>query len=360
MDDFFNNNLQEQLNNLSSFSQDASSDNLKFFKPKTLFERSEDPNELYTGTFTMRPLERGYGVTIGNALRRVLLSSLSGAAIVSIRVEGGVDGELNPVMHEFSSVPGVVEDVTSIVLNLKGVVLKFLVDGLNESKLEIDEEVTDKPLTITAENIRHDERVEIINPNQYICRLNAGHIRIQITARRGRGYVSADENRELLSKSLYNEAEQGLIAIDSLYTPVTKVAYHVNKFRVEDNPNYEELVMEVTTNGGVNPDDAIATAAKILTDQLSVVVTLSETAGEKDHLIDKQIETVVTPADRPIEELDLNTRPFNCLKRAGIKTLRELTQMSEDDMIRIRNLGSKSIQEIKVKLNELGLSFAKR
>ena len=349
--DFTSNDFQEQLNRVAP-DVDAASDNLKFIKPQTSFELSNDPQELYKGTFVIRPLERGYGVTIGNALRRVLLSSLSGAAIVSIRIDG--------IMHEFSSVPGVVEDVTSIVLNLKGVVLKFLTEDVRECHLEIDEEATTGPVTVTAENIRHDERVDIINPDHYICRLNAGHLRIQITAKRGRGYVSADENREIITKADYYEAEQGLITIDSIYTPVTQVAYHVNKFRVEDDPSYEELVMEVTTNGGINPDEAIATAAKILIDQLAIVVDLSDAAKNKEHLIEKQIEDSPAPVDRAIEELDLNTRPFNCLKRAGIHTLRELTQMTEDDMIRIRNLGSKSIQEIKQKLLEMGLSFAKR
>lgn len=342
MDDFvnnFNNDFQETLNEFQESTQNTSYSVLKFIKPDARFESGEKD---YTGTFYLKPLERGYGQTIGNALRRVLLSSLPGAAIISIEIDG--------VQHEFTSIPGVVEDVTSIILNLKGVVLKFLSDDVSEKRLEID--VTG-PHTVTAEDIICDEQVEVINPDQFICRVNAGHLRIQMKASKGRGYSSADMNRAKAN------AQPGIIAIDSIYTPVVKVGYKVNKIMVKDDPTFEELVMDVETNGGITPEHAIASAAKILIDQLSSVLDLSEKAKEEVSVVEKPAETQSSYPDKQIEILDLGVRSYNCLKRAGINTIGELTEKTEEDMMKIRNLGKKSLKEIKDKLTELNLGFAR-
>ena len=342
MDDYvnnFNNEFQETLNEFQESTQNTSYSVLKFIKPDARFESS---TEEYTGTFYLKPLERGYGQTIGNALRRVLLSSLPGAAIISIEIDG--------VQHEFTSIPGVVEDVTSIILNLKGVVLKFLSDNVTEKRLEID--VTG-PHTVTAEDIICDEQVEVVNPEQFICRVNAGHLRIQMKALKGRGYSNADMNRAKAN------AQPGIIAIDSIYTPVVKVGYKVNKIMVKDDPTFEELIMEVKTNGGITPEHAIASAAKILIDQLSSVLDLSEKAKEEVSVVEKPMETQSSYPDKPIEDLDLGIRSYNCLKRAGINTIGELAEKTEEDVMKFRNLGKKSLKEIKDKLIEVNLGFAR-
>ena len=284
-------------------------------------------------------------LTVGNAMRRVLLASLPGAAITSIQIDG--------IQHEFSSIPGVVEDVTGIVLNLKSVVLKILSeDAIEKDNLEIDVE---GPMTVTAEDILCDEEVEIVNKDQYICRVNSGRLRIRMTARKGIGYKNADENRE------YYESQAGIIPIDSIYTPVVKVAYHVNKVRIQDNANYEELVLDVTTNGGVTPEYAVAKAAMILRDQLECIVSLSDRAIQEGATTGQSVvesEESQTP-DRPIEDLDFSVRSYNCLKRFGIYKISELCEKTEEDMMKIRNLGKKSLKEIKDKLQEMGLGFAR-
>ncbi|MCR5741626.1 MAG: DNA-directed RNA polymerase subunit alpha [Gammaproteobacteria bacterium] len=341
MDDFnvYNNDFQES-SDFEEATRNTSYSVSKFIKPDARFElNNKDSRE---GTFYLKPLERGYGQTIGNALRRVLLSSLPGAAIISIEIEG--------VQHEFTSIPGVVEDVTSIILNLKNVVLKFLADDVNEKHLEID--VTG-PYTVTAEDIICDEQVEIVNPDQYICKVNAGHLRIQMKADRDRGYKNADMNRGKAN------AQPGIIAIDSIYTPVTKVGYKVNKVMVNGDPNFEELIMDVTTNGGISPNHAVASAAKILIDQLSSVLDLSEKAKDESYIIEKPKEVQNTYPDKPIEDLDLGIRSYNCLKRQGINTIGELIEQTEEDMMKIRNLGKKSLKEIKDKLQEINLGFAR-
>ncbi len=340
MDEFkFANDFQESLYEINQESK-AASDELKFIKPETSFKSVG--NDPYHGVFTMKPLERGYGLTLGNALRRVLLASLPGAAIINIQIDG--------VQHEFSSIKGVVEDVTAIVLNLKGVVLKFLSDTAVEKKLEIDVE---GPKTVTASDILSDEEVEIVNPDYYICRVNAGKLRIMMNARKGIGYVSAEGNRE------YTEIQAGTIPIDSIYTPVLKVSYKVNKVRIQDNPNYEELVVDITTNGGVTPEVAIASASKILIDHLDCIVDLSDKVKYEEHMIERKEEETTSNPDRQIEDLDLSVRSYNCLKRAGINTIGELTEKTEEDMMKIRNLGKKSLKEIKDHLLEIGLSFAR-
>ena len=330
----FNNDFYEGSN--------AASDELKLIAPKATIDYTTGDKNF--AVLDVQPLERGYGLTIGNALRRVLLASLPGAAITSIQIDG--------ISHEFSSIPGVVEDVTGIVLNLKSVVLKILSEDVMEKNLEID---VKGPMTVTAGDIIADEEVEIVNKDQYICRVNEGHLRIQLTARKGIGYKNADENRE------YYESIAGVIPIDSIYTPVTKVAYHVNKVRIQDNANYDELVMEVTTNGGVTPEYAVAKAAKILKDQLDCVIGLSQEAIDQGNTTGVQAHDTEKPQtpDRPIEDLDLSVRSYNCLKRFGIFKISELVDKTEEDMMKIRNLGKKSLKEIKDKLAEMGLGFAR-
>jgi len=345
MDDLkFASDFHESLYNISQETQVKTSfDDLKFIRPEVSFDYKE--GALYEGTFRMKPLERGFGQTIGNALRRVLLSSLPGAAIISIQIDG--------VQHEFTSIPGVVEDVTQIVLNLKDVVLKFVSEDATEKDLEIDAESGLNGKTITARDIVADEEVEIVNPDAYICRLNAGHLRIMMKAKKGRGYVSADDNREAAN------AQPGIIAIDSIYTPVVKVGYSVEKVRIKDNPNYEELVMDIITNGGITPEHAVASASKILIDQLASILDLSDTAKNETSTIEKPAEPKTTNPDRSIDDLDLSVRSYNCLKRYGINTIGELTEKTEEDMMKIRNLGKKSLKEIKDRLTEMGLSFAR-
>jgi len=319
----------------------ALSDELKLITPKAVLTKGAID---YQATLSLKPLERGYGLTLGNALRRVLLASLPGAAITSIQIDD--------VQHEFSSISGVVEDVTAIVLNLKNIVLKILSDDEQEKSLEID---VKGPKTVTADDIISDEQVEIVNKDQYICRVNSGHLRIQMKARKGIGYKNADENRE------YCENLAGIIPIDSIYTPVKKVAYKVNKVRIADNASYEELVLDVLTNGGVTPEYAVAKAAKILRDQLDQIIILSDKAiaeGPTTGTVAIEETEVQTP-DRPIEDLDLSVRSYNCLKRFGIYKISELTDKTEEDMMKIRNLGKKSLKEIKDKLIEMGLSFAR-
>lgn len=339
MDSKFASQFSEEETYVSQDAQVVEQDELKFIKPESSYEAvSGEPNK---GIFRIKPLDRGYGLTIGNALRRVLLASLPGAAIINIQIDG--------VQHEFSSIDGVIEDVTSIILNLKGVVLKYVTDTMDIKNMLIDVE---GPCTVTAADITCDDEVEVVNKDQYICRVTSGHLHIQLQCKRGVGYQNGDENRK------YTERIAGYIPIDSIYTPVVNVAYKVNKVRVEDNPNYEELVMEITTNGGITPDAAIAQAAKILSDHLSCVINLSEAAKETETMIEKKKEEVEVKTDRPVEDLpNLSLRSYNCLKRAGIQTIGELTEKTEEDMIKIRNLGKKSLKEIKDRLTEMGLGF---
>lgn len=333
MEDF-----NEALKNIIS-----STDNSNYLllnQPKAIYKQNEE--DTYKGTLILKPLERGYGLTIGNALRRVLLASLPGCAIINIEIDG--------VQHEFSSIKGVVEDVTAIVLNLKGVVLKYLGDNpLEKESLEID---VIGPKTVTAQDIKCDSIIDIINPDYYICRVNEGRLRIKMTASCGIGYVSADENRKL------GEDLPGVIPIDAIYTPVTNVSYVVNKTRVNDNANLDELVLDITTNGGITPDHAIATAAKILIEHLMKVVSLTDQpimVGVQQAEIEKPTSQL---PDKRIEDLDLSVRSYNCLMRAGIHTIRELTEKTEEDMMKFRNLGKKSLKEIKDNLQKIGLGFS--
>jgi len=312
---------------------------LKFEKPKTI---TEEINENY-GRFVVTPLDRGFGITIGNSLRRVLLSSLPGAAIINLQID--------EISHEFTAIENVVEDVTAIVLNLKGVVLT--IDSNNptvEKRLEI---IVEGPCDVTAADIIDDE-VQILNPDHYICHVNKGkRFRMVMNARRGNGYVSADKNAP------FRENKVGVIPIDSLYTPVVRANYSVDKTRVDDSADYDKLTVEVWTNGSIGPKEAIGMAAKMLIDHLHSVVELSTRAMAEDFMIERKSEESSRNLEKPIEDLDLSVRSYNCLKRAGIHTLGELIEKTEEDMMKVRNLGKKSLKEVKQKLEELGLGLAK-
>ncbi len=312
---------------------------LKFEKPKTL---TEEINETY-GKFVITPLERGFGITLGNSLRRVLLSSLPGAAIVNVNIDD--------VVHEFTPINDVVEDVTTIVLNLKGVVLSIdNEDPKVEKRLDI---TVTGPKDVYASDILADEQVEIVNPDHYICHVNAGkEFRMVMKAKKGNGYINSKEN------AAYTE-DVNDIAIDSIYTPIVRANYTVEKTRVEDSGDYDKLIMEIWTNGSINPKDAIGIASKMLIDHYQVLVELSTAELEEDFMVERKSEEKNRNLEKPIEDLDLSVRSYNCLKRAGIHTLGELIEKSEEDMMKVRNLGKKSLKEVKLKLEEMNLGLAK-
>ncbi len=313
---------------------------LKFEKPETRIIHDGQTK----GEFEVTPLERGYGITLGNALRRILLSSLPGAAIVNCQIEG--------VQHEFSSIDGVVEDVTNVVLNLKEVVLTIDDDDPDVQKeLEIDVE---GPKQVTAGDIsvKGDPDVTIVNEDQHIATVNKGNFRVTMSARRGVGYVSAEKNK------MFNH-QVGVVPIDSIYTPVQRVKYDVEKTRVEDSADYDKLYIEVETNGSISPKEAIGVASKMMISHLQEVVELSEKAQEEDYMVERESEQNSQILEMQIEDLDLSVRSYNCLKRAGINTVHELTQKTEEDMMKVRNLGKKSLKEVKQKLEDLDLSLAR-
>jgi len=312
---------------------------LKFEKPKTITEEIEASY----GRFVIMPLDRGFGITIGNSLRRVLLSSLPGAAIVNVQIDG--------VEHEFTAIDNVVEDVTTIVLNLKGVVLT--IDSTNPNVMKRMEVIVDGPCDVTAKDIIVDDEVEVINPDHYICHVNKGkRFRMVLHARKGNGYVSAEKNVKY-------DNMVGVIPIDSIYTPVVRANYSVDKTRVDDSADYDKLSIEVWTNGSMNPKEAIGMAAKMMIDHFYSLVELSTRSMSEDFMIERKSEEATRNLEKPIEDLDLSVRSYNCLKRAGIHTLGELIEKTEEDMMKVRNLGKKSLKEVKQKLEELNLSLAK-
>lgn len=312
---------------------------LKFEKPNTTIE-TIDENNTY-GKFVISPLERGYGVTLGNSLRRILLSSLPGAAIINTDIDG--------VEHEFSSIDGVVEDVTAIVLNLKEVVLSIDNDDPNvEKRLEI---FVEGPHVVTAKDILCDNEVTVINEDQHIATVNQGKFRMVMVARKGIGYVSAENNKE------YTD-HVGLIPIDSIYTPVQRCNYDVSPAS-SGSSGLEKLTIEVWTNGAITPQESIGIASKMMMQHLSVMVELSEKAQEEDYMVERENVENSQILEMQIEDLDLSVRSYNCLKRAGINTVDELTRKSEEDMMKVRNLGKKSLKEVKQKLDELGLGLAR-
>lgn len=314
---------------------------LKFEKPSTQIEMINEDNTY--GKFVISPLERGYGITLGNSLRRILLSSLPGAAIINCEIDG--------VQHEFSSIVGVEEDVTSIVLNLKNVVLNIDNNDPNvEKRLEI---YVEGPHVVTAKDIICDNEVSVINEDQYIATVNEGKFRMIMTARRGIGYMNADGNKVYINRS-----QIGIIPIDSIYTPVNRVNYDVSPAS-SGHANQDKLTMEIWTNGSVSPQKAISVASKMMIEHLEVMVELSEKVKQEEYMIEREDEQNSQILEMQIEDLDLSVRSYNCLKRAGINTVEELTQKSEEDMMKVRNLGKKSLKEVKQKLDELGLGLAR-
>ncbi len=293
------------------------------------------------GKFVVEPLERGYGTTLGNSLRRVLLSSLPGYAITSVKIDG--------VLHEFSTIDGVKEDVTEIVLNLKGVILKIHGDGPKTIYIDASGKGT-----VTAGDIQVDSEVEILNPEHVIANLeDGGVLKMELTADKGRGYVSAERNKQLMQPII------GVIAIDSIYTPVLKVNYTVENTRVGQVTDFDKLTLEAWTNGTISAQEAVSLGAKILTDHLDLFVDLSEEARETETMIVKSDDGKGKILEMTIEELDLSVRSFNCLKRAGINTVEDLTNRTEEDMMRVRNLGRKSLEEVIAKLDSMNLSLRK-
>ena len=293
------------------------------------------------GKFVIKPLERGFGITLGNSLRRVLISSMPGAAITNVEIEGAP--------HEFSALEGVVEDVTQIILNLKDVVLT--IDSSNPSVEKTLEIIAVGEGPVTAGDIIHDSDVKIINKDQVIANLaNHGKLKMQMIARRGIGYVDASENKR-------QDDPLGFIPIDAVYTPVKNVKYNVEKILVDNSTDHDELTLEILTDGSISPEDALGMAAKIMINHLDVVVELSEKAKETDFIVDRDEVGSVQLMEMSIEELDFSVRSYNSLKRAGISTVGELINKSEEEMMTIRNLGRKSLKEVKDKLEELSLSL---
>ena len=292
------------------------------------------------GKFVVEPLERGYGTTLGNSLRRILLSSLPGAAISSIQIDG--------VLHEFSTIDGVLEDVTQIILNIKKLALKMNTD--EDKNIEID---VNGPAKVTAADIVADPDVEVLNPEQYICTVaDGGHFHVRMTVKKGRGYVAADQNKS-------DDMPIGVLPIDSIFPPISRVNYQVESTRVGRRNDFDKLTLDVWTNGSISPREAISLAAKILTEHLDIFVNLTDEAKNAEIMVEKEETHKEKMLEMTIEELDLSVRSYNCLKRAGINTVQELTNKTEADMMKVRNLGRKSLEEVKNKLADLGLGLRK-
>ncbi len=306
---------------------------------KPRIECQESPDDISYGKFVVEPLERGYGTTLGNSLRRVLLSSLPGTAPTSIRITG--------VQHEFSTIPGVKEDVTEIVLNVKGIIARLHCDGPKTVYIEAAGECE-----VTAGDIKADAEVEILNPELHIASLGPdGALSMEITLAHGRGYVPADKNKS---------AQQviGTIPVDSIYAPVLKVNYAVENTRVGNQTDFDKLTIEVWTDKTISARDALSLGAKILCDHFTLFTDLSDTIGNSCTVVEKEPERPDTVMKMTIEELDLSVRSFNCLKRANINTVEDLTNKTEEEMIKVRNLGRKSLEELEHKLAMMGLSLA--
>lgn len=294
------------------------------------------------GRFVVEPLERGFGNTLGNSLRRVLLSSLEGCAVTSIKIDG--------VLHEFSTIPGVKEDVTEIVLNMKSVVAK-----LYETSPKVVEISAQGPCVVTAGDIKCDSEVEILNPEQHIATLGEdAKLNMEITIDKGRGYIPAERNKLISGNNVI-----GVLPIDSIYTPVLKVNYTVDNTRVGQITDYDKLTLDVWTNGVINAQEAVSLAAKVLTEHLNLFVNLSDKASSAEVMVEKDDKGKEKILEMTIEDLDLSVRSFNCLKRAGINTVEDLINKSEEDMMKVRNLGRKSLEEVIAKLNSFGFTLKK-
>ena len=300
----------------------------------------ERDNETNYAKFVCEPLERGYGVTIGNSLRRILLSSLPGAAITSVKIEG--------VVHEFSTIPNVVEDVPEIIVNLKMVRLKLHENEEKTIRIDVKGEGE-----VKAGDIITDSSVEVLNPDLHIATLSEGaHLQMEMTVDMGRGYNSAEKNKK-------ENQPLGVLPIDSIYTPVKKVNYAVENTRVGQNIDYDKLTIELWTDGSLAPYEALSLAAKVMTGHLELFIDLSETAKNTQVMIEKEENKKEKVLEMTIEDLELSVRSFNCLKRAGISTVEDITNMTEPEMMKVRNLGKKSLDEVTAKLHSLGLDFAR-
>ena len=311
---------------------------LNFEKPTyKITEYVENKNY---GKFELEPLERGFGTTLGNALRRIMLSSMPGSAIVAVKIDG--------VMHEFQTIDGVVEDVTTIVLNLKNVVVKNNTQEVKIIKLYADQEGV-----VTAADIETDADVEVISKDQVIATLaKGGKLDMEIMVANGRGYVPSNEN-----KSFIDNEKKGFIPIDAIYSPIERVSYETESARVGQDANYDKLIMEVFTNGSLRPEEAMALAAKIMIEHLNIVTNLSEIADITGIMNAKQEDNKLKKLETSIDDLDFSVRAYNCLKRAGVNTLGDLTSKSELEMMKIRNLGKKSLKEVIDKIKDMGLKF---
>ena len=311
---------------------------LRFEKPE--YKVVEYVENNFYGKFELEPLEKGFGTTIGNALRRVMLSNLPGSAVTSIKIEG--------VMHEFQKIDGIVEDVTEIILNLKNLVVKNYSESDKVLHLKKDKEGV-----VTAKDIEKDADVEIVNEDLVIATISkGGSLDMELTVSNGRGYVDAKTNKKLLKKD-----EIGVIAIDSLYSPIERVSYEVEPARVGQSEDYDKLVLNVWTNGSIKPEEAIALASRILIEHFEVITKINKIADMTGLLADKEEDPITKTLETPIEELDLSVRAYNCLKRAAIHNLSDLTSMSETEMMKIRNLGKKSLKEVIDKIKDMGLKF---
>lgn len=309
---------------------------LQFEKPNYKIKEYIENN--FFGRFELEPLERGFGTTMGNALRRVMLSSLPGSAITSVKIDG--------VLHEFQTIEGVIEDVTTIILNLKGIVIKNHSDGSKIIRINATKEGT-----ITAGDIEKDADIEIINPDHVIANIaKSGKLNMEMTVGNGRGYVRSDEN-----KKLFDNKKVGVIAIDSLYSPVERVSYEVENARVGQNENFDKLILNVWTNGSIKPEEAIALSARVLIEHFDLVTDINKIADMTGLMIEKTEDPKVKALETLIEDLDFSVRAYNCLKRAGIHNLQDLVNKSGTDMMKIRNLGKKSFKEVLDKVRDLGL-----
>ena len=311
---------------------------LRFEKPE--YKITEYIENNHYGKFELEPLERGFGTTMGNALRRVMLSSLPGSAITSVKIEG--------VMHEFQKIDGIVEDVTAIILALKSIVIRNHTEEDKIIRLSANKEGA-----VTAGDIERDADIEIVNPDLVICNLvKGGKIEMEMTVSNGRGYVDSKANQKLLG-----ENKVGVIAIDSLYSPIERVSYEVESARVGQNENFDKLIMNVYTNGSITPEEAMALSARILIEHFDIVTDLNSISDVSGLMAEKKVDTITKTLETPIEEIEFSVRAYNCLKRAGINTVQDLISKKEVEVTKIRNLGKKSLKEVIDKVKERGLKF---
>lgn len=317
---------------------------IQFEKP--IYKITDYVESNFYGKFELEPLERGFGTTLGNALRRVLLSSLPGSALSSVKIEG--------VQHEFQTIEGVREDVVTIILNLKGLVVKNHTE--EEKIIRIDVKGEDDETIVKASDIIHDADIEILNPDLVIATVaRGGHLVMEMNVSNGRGYVRSEENKRLLDAS--NNKKVGLIAMDSLYSPIERVSYEVDSARVGQNENYDKLILNVWTNGAMKPEEAVALASRILIEHFKILTDLSSIADMTGMMIEKTEDSKTKALETSIDDLDFSVRAYNCLKRANIHTLQDLVNKDEDEIMKIRNLGKKSLKEVLDKIKELGLDL---